>query len=303
MVSNKSLVFITAGVLVTLALAGCKEEEDYVSPAESAEICNAAKSGDLGKLKAMLSRKPVLIKTQDAKNGHSPLYDAASMGHLKVVEFLVSKGAEVEVGDNLSTPLYVAASAGHKEVVDFLISKGAKVNILADGADPEEPTPLHVAVNKGYRDIVESLLANGALVNVVNRFEGKIPLHYACGNGQVEIVELLLAYGVKGYGFVNTKDNLGRTALHDAACNGHKDVVKLLHGNAAKVYLKDEWDRRPLHFAAEMGHTQVVELLIGMAGGRHLNDKDKSGLTPLRLAIDGGHDDTADLLRKYGAVE
>jgi ankyrin repeat protein len=41
---------------------------------------------------------------------------------------------------------------------------------------------------------------------------------------------------------------------------------------------------------------KIVELLI--AAGADV--KDEGGVTPLHLAVDGGHTETADLLRKHG---
>jgi len=52
-----------------------------------------------------------------------------------------------------------------------------------------------------------------------------------------------------------------------------------------------------LHLAAYWDHTKIVKLLI--AEGADVN-ANIGGWTPLHLAVDEGHTETADLLRKHG---
>jgi ankyrin repeat protein len=54
-----------------------------------------------------------------------------------------------------------------------------------------------------------------------------------------------------------------RTALHDAAANGHKLVVKLLLERGADPNIRCEGDNAtPLHFAVEKQHFAVIRLLV-----------------------------------------
>lgn len=56
------------------------------------------------------------------------MHVAAKWGKLKMVDLLMSKGANIEAKtrDGL-TPLHCAARSGHHEVVDILIEKGAPI--------------------------------------------------------------------------------------------------------------------------------------------------------------------------------
>ena len=61
---------------------------------------------------------------------------------------------------------------------------------------------------------------------------------------------------------------------------------------------KNEWGRTPLHKAADEDHKEVAELLI--AEGADVNAKTRHGQTPLNLAIQLKQTELADLLRKHG---
>lgn len=58
----------------------------------------------------------------------TPMHVAAKWGKMKMVNLLMSKGANIEAKtrDGL-TPLHCAARSGHHEVVDILIEKGAPI--------------------------------------------------------------------------------------------------------------------------------------------------------------------------------
>jgi len=52
----------------------------------------------------------------DSKYGATPLHYAASVGHLKIVKFLLSKLSAVAVDHDGATPLHDAAVQGHLAV-------------------------------------------------------------------------------------------------------------------------------------------------------------------------------------------
>jgi len=61
---------------------------------------------------------------------------------------------------------------------------------------------------------------------------------------------------------VFSKDHEGRTPLHAAAWQGHKNVAELLLANHAEVNLEGNHGRTPLQLAAHQGHKEMVELLL-----------------------------------------
>jgi ankyrin repeat protein len=74
----------------------------------------------------------------------TPLFYAASAGHLSAVITLVNAGANINAACKGGTPLHVAAVNGRAEVVRFLLSKHADARIL----NTDEETALQVAVKQ-----------------------------------------------------------------------------------------------------------------------------------------------------------
>ena len=59
----------------------------------------------------------------------TPLHYACQEGHLPIVEYLISKGANIEAkGEIEMTPLHYACQEGHLPIVEYLISKGANID-------------------------------------------------------------------------------------------------------------------------------------------------------------------------------
>lgn len=89
----------------------------------------------------------------------SPLHTAALRGQLKIVEILLSKGADVNAHDSAGrTPLHCAIEGAHMETVKLIVDRGADVT----RGDRTGLSPLHMAVEKGLEDAVVLLIERGA---------------------------------------------------------------------------------------------------------------------------------------------
>jgi ankyrin repeat protein len=116
---NRKLVAVTLIALAWSSLAFC------------GEIHDAAKSGDLEKVKTLLKANPDLVFSKDT-NGWTPLHLASTKA---VAEFLLANKADVNDNKNGYgwTPLHAAAANGFKDVVELLLADKADVNAKAHG--------------------------------------------------------------------------------------------------------------------------------------------------------------------------
>uniref|UniRef100_A0A3B4GQI2 Myotrophin-like n=1 Tax=Pundamilia nyererei TaxID=303518 RepID=A0A3B4GQI2_9CICH len=80
------------------------------------------KTGDLDEVKATLQTAEHVNRTLDG--GRKPLHYAADFGQTDVVEFLISKGADINAPDKHGfTPLMTACFEGHLSCVKLLLEK------------------------------------------------------------------------------------------------------------------------------------------------------------------------------------
>lgn len=126
--------------------------------------------------------------------------------------------------------------------------------------------------------------------------------------GDLEGVKNLLGVTISPQGYkcmpdktflLNCKDTLQRTALHLAAFEGHKDLVRLLLrcGASPKACAQD--GLTPLHFAAQKGHTETLEMLL--RGGANVHALVHRGRrSALHFACKNAHLNAALLLVQYG---
>ncbi|MBA8757360.1 MULTISPECIES: ankyrin repeat domain-containing protein [Wolbachia] len=221
------------------------------------------------------------------------LYLATKDGCKKVVEALISNGADVNTKDmNGLTPLYWAAKIGHKEVVNALIKAGAGVNINAKSK--KEQTSLHRAAETGRTGAINALLAKGADIDAIDD-NGETPLRLAIKNGHTKAVNALLEAEEFN---INTSDglwNYGWALLHCVIANDHKKIVEVLIASKASVNTKSENGWTPLHWAAENGYTDAINALL--AAGADVDVRDCWLYdTPLHLAAENGHTDAVNAL-------
>ncbi len=168
--------------------------------------------------KAILAAKPTL-----------DLHAAATVGDLPRVRQLVDANpASVASYSADGFPaLGLAAYTGQAAVVDYLLSKGADVNQI--GKNRGRFTALTGAVSSGHLDVVNRLLEAGADPNYWYQ-GGYTPVLEAAASGNLPILELLVAHG----GDLAAETEQGKTAVALAEERKHPEIAAWLRKHGAK---------------------------------------------------------------------
>lgn len=199
------------------------------------------------------------VNAFDTTTSLASIHFAAKFGHLEVLRALCENGANVDdwgnfLSDKRVSPLCLAARYSSFQVVDYLISKGANVNFK----DSDNWTPLHYAVLAGSLPRVQSLVEHGALVNsVCNANDQRSPLHCAANSGYLDIAKYLVEKGAD----VNLANNIGQTPLHVAVKTKHADVAKFLVSKGSYSGRRDNDGKTPEDLAVANGDYALAQYL------------------------------------------
>jgi ankyrin repeat protein len=223
------------------------------------------------------------------------LYQASAQGDLSQVKKLVEGGAPIDgkIGKYLFTPLIGAADGNHPEVVDYLISRLANVDV----PDSQGSTPLLHACWTNHTDCALALIDGGAHVNSGSS-AGRTPLMYASMHGNDKIVTDLIAHRVRlndnctegpALHWAASGNHLTTVKL---LCAAGADPNLLPSGNGSPLY-------SVLGCAASNGNLDMIDYLLGL--GQDVNGPGTDGSTPLMAATDYGRIDAMGHLLGKGA--
>jgi ankyrin repeat protein len=252
---------------------------------------------EIRRIQAMIQNSPDLVNAPQGQSG-TPLCLAAEKGQLRVAQFLLEHGADVQRG----YPLAQAAGGGHKAMVELLLQHGAAVN----AAEGDSQTALHRAAARGYLSVTETLLAAKADVNAQAE-NGRTPLTLAVEKGVVPVAAALLAHGAdpniicrprQGWGTDRTTTG---APLHFAVARGDEAMVALLQTNRADLTLRNPLGESALDIAAILGKPGIVRQLIAAGANVNAVSSAQGDGTPLHLATLGGYREIVALLLEHGA--
>lgn len=127
---------------------------------DSYKFLEAVKKKEGQEVTDMLANgSPSLVNTRDVTTGEGALHIVTARRDATWMEFLIAKGANVNLRDNRGvTPLVMAVNLNFIEGVELLISRGARVDETNNAGE----TPLITAVHNRNVPLMKVLLKAGA---------------------------------------------------------------------------------------------------------------------------------------------
>lgn len=166
------------------------------------------------------------------RSGLSPLHMAAASGALVAVEWLLKRGANINLLDDFGRTILHSAAASTSpdgaQILEVMLGRGQDVN----ATDEADMTSLHhVLYTYNSRD---------------NKYDPDISLAHA---------KILLHHGAD----VNAQDQEGNTLLHLAAWRSHKAIIRLCLGKGAVVTKRDCRGLMPVDLASDDDIRDMLE--------------------------------------------
>ncbi|KAL8357122.1 hypothetical protein RB598_002106 [Gaeumannomyces tritici] len=223
-------------------------------------------------------------------DGQTPLLVACSGGNVGLALLLLEKGADITETDARGrNVLHYAAETGMQPILEMceLQSPG-----LFQCQDRRGRNMLHYLCRSRTRlTPLPRMCAGGAGINNTDD-NGWTPLMVYCGqdlfpfgNCSIDDLALFKSHGAD----MSLRDHNNRTAAYYYAGSGHASVqgLELLRDAGAELDMVDSKGWTLLHYAAEHGYLSesVLHFLLGEGVGLSLDAPDKSGMTPLDIAV------------------
>ncbi|XP_036375601.1 CARD- and ANK-containing Inflammasome Adaptor Protein [Megalops cyprinoides] len=214
---------------------------------KSGDIFDATATGNLPLLDGLLKSNDVNAVNSSQE---TLLHIAAQHGQVSVMEFLLSKGAKLDMKDSHGrTALHRAAERGHTSSVEALLRAGADIYAL----DKKSKTPVHLAAQNRHLSTVK------AIVEEENRHfkNQRTFLHMAAVEDNSSLARSLLQSGAP----VNARDNKKKTALFHAVNHGSEKTAKILIEAGAKI------DSGIIEAAFNLNSQSIYSLLLDHTKG------------------------------------
>ena len=282
----------------------------------------AAQNGDVNRARRLL-QIGADVNARSFPDGWTALQLATKNNHADMVTLLLENGAEhtaTHGHHHIPAPMNLAVQAGNVELIRLMMAHGVSLN----DSESDHP-PVYYAVEADRTDILRVLLELGAKPYVkIGSLAGDGILHLAAEYGRLDAARLLLEYDTEG----KFRESECAGAFLRAARKGHGELAELLRQHAedsrfeemlwaaesgseeracellatglAPENPKDQQWFSLLQTAAKRGFVRLLRelLLVGVS----LQPEYLFGMSPLSLAVQGGHGETVRVLLEHGTL-
>jgi len=218
-------------------------------------------------LKQLINNNVEAVYLSDER-GNTPLHWAILTRQLKLVDFFIEKGADLEAkradgctvvqlaleGDYFYRPyrdLPVESIQNQWFILGYLISKGCQYNIF-------------IASAIGDTEYIQDCLKKDPLLANTLDSSGRSALYYAAKFGNEQTVKVLLDYGANPN--QAERDASKGAALYAAASSNHLSIAKMLLKHGADANAEVEASGNALFIAMKNNFKEMIELLYIYGG-------------------------------------
>lgn len=227
-----------------------------------------------------------------ASDGKTALMRVCEKGQLRLVQWLLEHGANVNTLDNNDrSALYYAIQAGNIDIVKELLH----YNPVLNPVDRELGTPLAAAID--HPDIPRLLLNAGADPNISGQ-QGRSPIFIAAMRGSAEVIQDLIRSGAD----LHSRDDHGWTPICAAVdCERDDSILRALVDGGANVAGTITGIGSGLLHLAVFHPPHVMRLLLEFAKRLNPNQRNSENLTPFSYATNLANIASLTLLVNAGA--
>jgi len=206
-----------------------------------------AAKGQLDQIQELLNNNPEILNRPSQGHNRTLLWEAVNKNRLPLVEFLIQKGADVNIPGRyrsqtfvLLKPYCIAVRNRNEAIQKMILSNGHKMDIFS----------------LSYLGMIDQIRKMArAHKNLLNQSQKEdtiwkvIPLHFAVVSKKIETVKALLELGSE----VKTHSEL----LFDIACRTNQiKVIKLLTKNGGEPKTVD------VYSAFFNGNDEIIQFLV-----------------------------------------
>ncbi|KAJ3449514.1 ankyrin repeat-containing protein [Anaeramoeba flamelloides] len=198
-------------------------------------------------LEKFIKDKKQIEVSKPTKNGVYPIHTATKRGEMKLINFLLGYGIDIDVQNHEgNTALHIAIQNTNVKLVKTFLSKNADSMIVNN----KNQYPLFLASFLPVKDYSKSieicyqLLQHNSFIDSKNGEYQRVVLNQAIIKKNLNLARFLVDYGAR----INVPDNEGNIALHFCCQSHYNNLASYLVKRGANPYCLNKNKKTPLDF-------------------------------------------------------